>query len=235
MSFSTELADAMVEQLEHAAAGTLLGPEMQAVAPLLKVQQEWSAIPTRSTLLAEVWHSREGNHLFLYPFAGRHVHLGLASLLGWRVGQLQPATFSIAVNDYGFELLTSADVDWPALLTPQLLSDEHLLEDVLHSLNAGELAQRRFREIARISGLVFQGHPGSGGGKSARQLQASSSLFYEVFRKHDPANLLLTQHKPKCCGKNWKRCGCNRRCGICSCRGSISRNWLGQRLWVFRC
>ncbi|KPC54628.1 ligase-associated DNA damage response DEXH box helicase [Amantichitinum ursilacus] len=193
MSFSTELADAMVEQLELAAAGEFAGPEMQAVAPLLQVQQDWSAIPTRNTLLAEVWHSREGNHLFLYPFAGRHVHLGLASLLGWRVGQHQPATFSIAVNDYGFELLTSADVDWPALLTPELLSDEHLLEDVLHSLNAGELAQRRFREIARISGLVFQGHPGSGGGKSARQLQASSSLFYEVFRKHDPSNLLLTQ------------------------------------------
>ena len=193
MSFSTELADAMVEQLENAAAGQFNGPEMACVQPLLTLQQDWSAIPTRSTLLAEIWHSREGQHLFLYPFAGRHVHLGLGSLLAWRVGQIQPATFSIAVNDYGFELLTSADVDWATLLTPALFASDDLLHDVLASLNAGELAQRRFREIARISGLVFQGHPGAGGTKSARQLQASSSLFYQVFRQHDPSNLLLTQ------------------------------------------
>jgi len=42
-----------------------------------------------------------------------------------------------------------------------------------------------------VAGLIFQGYPGAH--KSARQLQASSSLFYEVFRKHDPANLLLGQ------------------------------------------
>jgi ATP-dependent Lhr-like helicase len=61
----------------------------------------------------------------------------------------------------------------------------------LASLNAAELAQRRFREIARIAGLIFQGYPGQP--KSNRQLQASSSLFFEVFRKHDAGNLLLTQ------------------------------------------
>jgi ATP-dependent Lhr-like helicase len=38
---------------------------------------------------------------------------------------------------------------------------------------------------------VFQGYPGQH--KSARQLQASSALFFEVFRKHDAGNLLLTQ------------------------------------------
>jgi Lhr-like helicase len=62
---------------------------------------------------------------------------------------------------------------------------------VLASLNAGELTQRRFREIARVSGLIFQGYPGQP--KSTRQLQASSSLFYEVLRKYDAGNLLLGQ------------------------------------------
>ena len=44
---------------------------------------------------------------------------------------------------------------------------------------------------ARVAGLVFTGYPGQP--KSTRQLQASSSLFYEVFSKYDAGNLLLTQ------------------------------------------
>lgn len=135
--------------------------------------------------------SREGWHLFLYPFAGRQVHLGLASLLAWRVSQQQAVTFSIAVNDYGLELLSPTEVDWLQVLNPDLLSAEHLLRDILASLNAGELALRRFREIARIAGLVFAGYPGAP--KSTRQVQASSGLFFEVFKQYDAENLLLAQ------------------------------------------
>lgn len=191
MPLSSELADAVVEQLGAASRGRFESDEMRLVEPLLRVQMDWSALPTETTLLAEVMKSREGWHLFLYPFAGRHVHLGLASLLAWRMGQQQPLTFSIAVNDYGFELLSATEVDWLKWLTPELFSQKNLLQDVLASLNAGELARRRFREIARIAGLVFSGYPGAQ--KSARQLQASSGLFFDVFRQYDPANLLLTQ------------------------------------------
>ncbi|MES2415688.1 MAG: ligase-associated DNA damage response DEXH box helicase [Pseudomonadota bacterium] len=193
MPLSTTLADAVVEQLALAAQGQYSTPELKCVRPLLEIQQQWSALPTPTTLLAEVLKTREGTHLFLYPFAGRHVHLGLANLLAWRVARHEPRTFSIAVNDYGFELLSAAEVDWPALLPEvlQVQSDDMLLHDVLASLNASELAQRRFREIARVSGLIFQGYPGEK--RSNKQLQASSSLFYEVFRKYDPSNRLLLQ------------------------------------------
>jgi ATP-dependent Lhr-like helicase len=191
MPLSSELADAVVEQLGAASRGEFGSDEMRLVEPLLRVQMDWSTLPTETTLLAEVMKSREGWHLFLYPFAGRHVHLGLASLLAWRMAQRQPVTFSIAVNDYGFELLSATEVDWQHWLTPALFSQEDLLHDVLASLNAGELARRRFREIARIAGLVFSGYPGAQ--KSARQLQASSGLFFDVFRQYDPTNLLLTQ------------------------------------------
>ncbi len=193
MPLSTTLAASMVEQLALAAGGQYDSPELKRVRPLLELQQQWSALPTPHTLLAEVHTSRDGMHLFLYPFAGRHVHLGLASLLAWRAAQIAPRTFSIAVNDYGFELLCAEPVDWLNVL-PALIGraqDAMLLDEVLASLNAGELAQRRFREIARVSGLVFQGYPGEK--RSNKQLQASSSLFYEVFRKYDAGNLLLTQ------------------------------------------
>ncbi|MBC7503203.1 MAG: ligase-associated DNA damage response DEXH box helicase [Herminiimonas sp.] len=195
MPMSSELAHATLARLEEADRGVFDGPEMQAVAPLLELQRRWSALPTSATLVIEETRSREGQHLFVYPFAGRAVHMGLASLIAYRVARQRPATFSIAVNDYGFELLTLEPVDWERFFEAKspmkLLSTDLLLEDVLASLNAAELAQRRFREIARIAGLIFQGYPGQP--KSTRQLQASSSLFFEVFRKHDVHNLLLTQ------------------------------------------
>jgi ATP-dependent Lhr-like helicase len=197
MPMSSELAHAALEQLRLAALGRFEGPEMEALRPLLEIQQRWSALPTSDTLAIESMKSREGWHLFVYPFAGRSVHMGLASLFAYRIGRIQPITFSIAINDYGFELLSPEPVDWarvfagPTGREVALFDTSLLLEDVLDSLNATQLSQQRFREVARIAGLVFQGYPGQP--KSARQVQASSSLFFEVFRKHDSGNLLLTQ------------------------------------------
>ncbi|MGE5339770.1 MAG: ligase-associated DNA damage response DEXH box helicase [Gemmatimonadota bacterium] len=193
MPLSSEMADAVLAELEGALAGRYDSPELRLARPLLELQARWSAVPTRTDLVVESLRSREGRHLFVYPFAGRLAHQGLASLLAFRAGRLVPSSFSLAVNDYGLELLSTGDIDWRALWrdSGRLLSEEHLLEDILASLNAGQLAQRRFREIARVSGLIFQGYPGQP--KSTRQLQASSSLFYEVFRKYDADNLLLTQ------------------------------------------
>jgi len=197
MPLSSELADAVLAELEGVAAGRFDTPELKLTRPLLELQARWSALPGRDCLLVESLRLRDGRSLFVYPFAGRHANLGLASLIAYRVGKAQPATFSIAVNDYGFELQAPEDVDWRRLWAAAadsehgLLREAGLLDDVLASLNAGELAQRRFREIARVAGLVFQGFPGQP--KSTRQLQASSQLFYEVFRRYDAGNLLLTQ------------------------------------------
>ena len=195
MPLSSELADAVLELLAVAAKadGHLVPdePEMLAALPMLQTQARLSKLPTPHTLLVEVFTSREGHHVYLYPFAGRNVHLGLASLLAWRLARAAPNTFSVSVNDYGFELLSAEPVDLAPLFDGRLLDAADLLPDVLHSLNSGELAQRRFREIARVAGLVFTGYPGAP--KSTKQLQASSSLFFEVFRKYDAGNLLLTQ------------------------------------------
>ena len=192
LPLSTELADTVLDILEEVAGGDYRDPEVQAIRDVLEVQLDQSALPSRRQLLIERSRSREGTHWFLFPFAGRLAHEGLASLLAWRLGQRFPATFSISVNDYGLELLTAAKVppldedDWRALLTP-----ESLVEDVLAALNASELARRRFRDIARISGLVFQGYPGKG--KTGKQLQASSGLLYDTLDRYDPDHLLLDQ------------------------------------------
>jgi ATP-dependent Lhr-like helicase len=194
MALSDTLADAMVELMGAAAQGRFDGVEMRAARPLLELQQRWSALPTPETLLAETLETRDGWHLFLYPFAGRNVHLGLASLIAWRAGQIAPGVFSLAVNDYGLEAVSADERDWaselPKLLDASLSLDE-LKRQTLASLNAGELTRRRFRDIARISGLTPAAHPQAR--RTARQLQASSSLFYDVFRKYDPGHALIRQ------------------------------------------
>jgi ATP-dependent Lhr-like helicase len=191
MALSTELGDAVLEMMQRAAQGDFFEPELQAARPMLETQARLSRIPTPDTVLVEAFKSREGYHLYVYPFAGRHVHLGLASLLAWRLARNRPNTFSMSVNDYGFELVSAEEFDLAPITDKQVFSTRDLLRDVLASLNSTELAQRRFREIARVAGLVFSGYPGQP--KSTRQLQASSGLFFEVFRKYDQGNLLLSQ------------------------------------------
>ena len=197
MPLSGELAAGVRAKLEQARDGVYRDPELAAVRPILELQRRWSALPAADELLVERVRTREGHHLFVFPFEGRSVHEGLAALLAYRLSRRAPITFTLAVNDTGFELL-SPD---PAPLTDDphavgldlrgLLDPANLAADILSSLNATELAKRAFREIARVAGLVFPGFPGSG--KTAKQLQASSSLFFEVFREYDPGNLLLEQ------------------------------------------
>ena len=191
MPLSNELADSVLDVLAGVVQGDFFEPELEAARPMLETQMRLSKLPTPHTLLIERFTSREGHHLFIYPFAGRNAHIGLGSLLAWRLAQGAPNTFSISINDYGFELLSAEPIDPEPLLGKHAFAEAELLHDVLASLNSSELARRRFREIARVAGLIFTGYPGQP--KSTRQLQASSSLFYEVFAKYDAGNLLLTQ------------------------------------------
>jgi len=191
LPLSADLAALLRRRLEEASRGEFRGPEMEAIRPLLEIQGRWSRIPAADQLLVERVTSREGHHLYFFPVEGRLVHEGLAALFAYRISRLQPITFTLSANDYGFELLSAEAAPIEAALTAGLLSPANLIDDVPASLNATEMAKRQFREIARVAGLVFAGYPRAG--KSARQLQASSGLFFDVFRRHDPENRLLSQ------------------------------------------
>jgi ATP-dependent helicase Lhr and Lhr-like helicase len=191
LPLSNELATSVQELLAQAARGRFAAAEMRCVQPLLELQQRWSQLPRPDMLLAEHTRSREGFHLFIYPFAGRTVNEGIATLMAYRWAQLQPITFAITATDYGAELLTGRPIEPTAALIRQLLARENLAADLLASLNFSEVARRQFRDIARIAGLVFQGYPGAR--KLERQLQASSGLIFDVLKQYDPGNLLLDQ------------------------------------------
>lgn len=165
--------------------------EIRILQPLFETQEERSVIPTKDQFLIESYHSQDGHHLFFYPFEGRFVHEGLAALVAYRIGKIKNISFSIAMNDYGFELLSGDTIPIEEALEEDLFTLDNLAEDIHAAVNETEMARRKFRDIARIAGLVFQGYPGSP--VKERHLQSSSSLFFQVFMEHDRNNLLLKQ------------------------------------------
>ena len=198
LPMSSELGAAVRKKLSEAAflsvedaSGTGSGPEMEAMAPLLALQQQWSRLPQQDGVLIERTRTRDGIHLFVFPFEGRAAHEGLAALVAYRLAQRAPLAFAISLTDYGFELVSREEAPLEDALAAGLFSPEHLDRDLDAALNEAELEKRQFREIARIAGLVQSGMPGAERG--ARQLQASAGLLYDVFRRHDPDNLLLQQ------------------------------------------
>lgn len=191
MPLSSQLSEMIRDELQTVCGEMSGDPELEALRPLFLRQAELSAVPDRNQFLIEKVITSDGCHVFFYPFEGRFVHEGLAALIAFRLSLFKPLSFSIAMNDYGFELLSDQDIPIEQGIDSDIFSPVHLFEDIRQSVNDTEMARRKFREIARVSGLVFQGFPGKG--KADRHLQASSQLFFDVFRDQEPNNLLFRQ------------------------------------------
>jgi len=165
--------------------------EITELQPLFELQEYLSHIPKQNELLIEHIETKDGFHLFVFPFEGRLVHEAMAAVLAYRISRITPITFSLAMNDYGFELLSDQPIPLDDTNSYELFSPENLLSDIQRSLNSVEMAKRKFRDIAVIGGLIFQGFPGEQ--KKARHLQSSASLLFNVFAEYEPDNLLLRQ------------------------------------------
>jgi ATP-dependent helicase Lhr and Lhr-like helicase len=188
MPLSTLLSSAVLDLVRTADNSDAAIPaEARAVVPLFQTQARWSRLPDHETLLVEQWQGRDGHHTFIFPFAGRLVHEGLAALVAWRIASRRPTTLTFAATDWGFALSGREPLATDERTWRQLFSPANLLEDLLGCLNGTEMARRHFREIARVAGLV------SGAGRSSRQTQASAGLLYDVLLEHDGDNMLLAQ------------------------------------------
>ncbi|PZT24908.1 DNA ligase-associated DEXH box helicase, partial [Stenotrophomonas maltophilia] len=177
-------------ELEWVLSGADDSAESRWLSPLLALQQRLSALPGPAHLLVEDVRRREGQFLFVYPFAGRHVHEALAALLALRCTRRQRNSIGYAVNDHGLVLAPAQAIDLDAAQWRALFSTDQLLDDLRAAVNLGELARRQFRGIARVAGLLVPSLPG-GMPRALRQLQASAGLLYDVLREHDPDHLLL--------------------------------------------
>ena len=196
MTFSAQMSELLREELYEAAESIASNSkkksaELTALQPILERQQLESIIPKQNEFLIETFKTREGYHAIFYPFEGRFVHEALGSLLAYRMSLLSPISFSIAFNDYGFELLSDQEIDMQQVLDNDLFSAEFLMDDLYKSLNATEMARRKFRDIAVVAGLVFTGYPNKL--VKSKHLQSSSQLLFDVFRDYEDDNLLFQQ------------------------------------------
>ncbi|MEB3253666.1 MAG: ligase-associated DNA damage response DEXH box helicase [Synechococcus sp.] len=194
MALSDLLTHHLRLEVDRASRGDLDTPELKALEPLFARQKDLSVLPRTDQLLIETCTTREGSHLYAYPFEGRFVHEGIGFLWASRLTRLERGTITVSVNDYGFELLAPKGYPMAELVedhSDQLLDCDHLEHDLQNALNLSELQRRRFRAIAQIAGLMNRGFPGSG--KSTGQLQISASLLFDVFTRHEPQNRLLLQ------------------------------------------
>jgi ATP-dependent Lhr-like helicase len=190
MALSVQMSELLREEL-FAANSENLSPELKALRPIFERQRKESIVPDADQFLIETFKTREGFHAVFYLFEGRFVHEALASILSYRISLLFPITFSLAYNDYGFELLSDQEIDMQAVFDNNLFSTEYVHHDLQKSLNLTEMARRKFRDIAVIAGLVFTGMPGRP--VKTKHLQSGSQLLFEVFRDYEPDNLLLQQ------------------------------------------
>ena len=196
LTFSAQMSELLREELYKVASpnpykGGELSAELKSLKHIFDKQREESIVPKPSELLIETFKTRDGYHHIFYPFEGRGVHEAMGSLLSYRISLLTPITFSLAFNDYGFELLSDQEIDLQQVLDNDLFSTDFMLSDLQKSLNATEMARRKFRDIAVISGLVFTGYPNKG--IKMKHLQSSSQLLFDVFRDYEPDNLLFQQ------------------------------------------
>ncbi len=191
MSLSSKLADKIREIFQEYNSGILRSEEVRRVLPILDLQDRLSIVPDRNTFLVESLRSSEGFHLFFYPFEGRMIHELMSALIAYRISQRYPVSLNMAMNDYGFELLSDVYLDPEEVLEEDIFSLKNIEQDIMHCVNESEMSRRKFREIAGIAGLVFQGYPGKP--TTFKHIQANSSLLFQVFEQYDPGNLLLKQ------------------------------------------
>ena len=189
MPLSSQLSEMIRSKMSQIPGST--EQDIQKLKPLFDIQKARSIIPRQNEFLIEYFYSREGYHLIFYPFEGRNVHEGMGAVIGYRIAQMVPISFSFAMNDYGFELLSADEIPIEEALEQNLFRTQGLHEDIMSSVNAIEMARKKFWEIASISGMIFKGYRGNQ--KKERHLQASSSLIFDVFQDYDPNHLLYMQ------------------------------------------
>ncbi|WP_390456008.1 ligase-associated DNA damage response DEXH box helicase, partial [Chryseobacterium sp. Alg-005] len=84
LPLSSNLSHFLREKLSNALNPKASEKELKFLHPLLANQEKRSHIPKKDEFLVELIKTREGYHLFMYPFEGRLVHEVMAALIAYR-------------------------------------------------------------------------------------------------------------------------------------------------------
>ena len=191
------ISDLLSENLRKEISISLLDEktniELSSLRPVLQKQYKLSYIPKENELLIEIFKSKSFQSLFVYTLEGKLVNEGIAFLWALRFTKISKCTFTISSNDFGFCLTTHKDFDFSILnkVINKFLDIKNLDQDLENAINFSELTKKKFKNIAQISGLVNNNNPNKL--KSSNQLQISSNLLFDVFKKYEINHLLIKQ------------------------------------------
>ncbi|HSD93492.1 MAG TPA: ligase-associated DNA damage response DEXH box helicase [Methyloceanibacter sp.] len=163
------------------------------VSDWLRLQAEYSVVPSPEEVLIETFPRGSRHYLVCYPFEGRIAHQSLGMLLTRRLERAGASPLGFVANEYALaiwglndmgEMVRSGRLD-----LAQLFDEDMLGDDLDAWLAESSLMKRSFRVCAIISGLIERRHPGQE--KTGRQMTVSSDLIYDVLRQHEPNHILL--------------------------------------------
>ncbi|WP_026376706.1 ligase-associated DNA damage response DEXH box helicase [Aestuariibacter salexigens] len=184
LPLSTFLAEGVRQLLNEPSRWSSLSPQ---VREWLDLQQAFSELPGRDSVLIEQFPYRKAFHTLFYTFEGRKANQTLGMLVTKRMERLGLKPLSFSVTDYGLSvcsLVAFGESAIPRLFHPDILGDE--LEDWM--LEAPML-KRSFRRVAVVSGLTEQNYHATR--KSMKQVTFSTDLIYDTLREYDPDHILL--------------------------------------------
>jgi ATP-dependent Lhr-like helicase len=187
---STYLADRVRHMLAEREAWSKLPGQ---VSDWLKLQAEFSVLPSADEVLIETFPRGQHHYLVCYPFEGRLAHQSLGMLLTRRLERARAAPLGFVANEYALAIWGLNDMSEMIargrLDLAQLFDEDMLGDDLDAWLAESNLMKRSFRVCAIISGLIERRHPGQE--KTGRQMTVSSDLIYDVLRQHEPGHVLL--------------------------------------------
>jgi len=187
---STFLAEGVRKLLAHPGEWHHLPDQ---VSDWLRLQRDFSVLPSPESLLVETFPRGAQNYLVCYPFEGRLAHQTLGMLLTRRLERARARPLGFVASDYSLAIWGLGD--YSALIRTGRLSlddlfDEDMLGDDLEAwLDESQLMRRTFRNCAIIAGLIERRHPGKE--KTGRQITVSSDIIYDVLYQHEPDHILI--------------------------------------------
>ncbi len=192
LSFSSKISFFINQTLQNVDKILPQYKELQYIMPFIQRQKEMSFLPSTDYLLIELIVYKSQIHVFVYSFQGRKVNEGLAMLIAYRLGIIQQVSFSISVNDFGFELRSHhSNKDFVIENIGEVFDPNFAALDMQKAQNFMELCRKKFGEIASVAGLLNEEK--SYKSVKNRNLQNSSSLLYKVFIEHEPNHFLIRQ------------------------------------------
>jgi ATP-dependent Lhr-like helicase len=130
-------------------------------------------------------------HYFFHSLIGRAANDALARVIALRLSRLKGGNAVSTPDDYGFVLTVSEEQRLTGADLPLLFAPENFLTELDESLSRSALLKYHFRSAAQTGLMVYRNYFGES--KSARKMQWSAEVIFNVLAQYEPDHVLLRE------------------------------------------